>query len=254
MLFQAPSSVPPPLQSVRVRKTKAASSTKPSKVPARSTRSSKKISASHPTAASKRKSGAKAAKPNVSNPKHKARVKQEDGSPPPHTDLQASLACGISPHRLPNSMIFVDDNVLDGFPPVENGKRSTKPRSPLESLSLGLCRSRRIARWDLFLALWERMHWIVESSVNIWLAETYLASKNPDKIDEKFTELWLKLKRYLHDRNQRSDLLRLAMKELGDTIVEAVNHKIDDQPAPLLDTEPRALAELVAQYTRAPPI
>ncbi|KAG6613003.1 L-aminoadipate-semialdehyde dehydrogenase-phosphopantetheinyl transferase-like [Phytophthora cinnamomi] len=134
-------------------------------------------------------------------------------------------------------MIFVDDNVLDGFPPVENGKRSTKPRSPLESLSLGLCRSRRIARWDLFLALWERMHWIVESSVNIWLAETYLASKNPDKIDEKFTELWLKLKRYLHDRKQRSDLLRLAMKELGDTIVEAVNHKIDDQPVPLPDTE-----------------
>ncbi|EGZ16441.1 hypothetical protein PHYSODRAFT_330518 [Phytophthora sojae] len=135
-------------------------------------------------------------------------------------------------------MAFVDDTVLDVFPPVEKGKRSRKAETLLEALSLALSRSRGVVRWDRLLVLWERMHWIVESSVYIWLAEAWLASQQTAELDEKFTQLWLKLKEeYIHERKQRSDLLRLAMKEYGDAFVEAVSHEIDGSPARLLDTE-----------------
>ncbi|EGZ22478.1 hypothetical protein PHYSODRAFT_299745 [Phytophthora sojae] len=45
---------------------------------------------------------------------------------------------------LPRSMVFVDDTVLNVFPPVEKGKRSRKAGTVLEALSLALCRSRGV--------------------------------------------------------------------------------------------------------------
>ncbi|GMF48459.1 unnamed protein product [Phytophthora fragariaefolia] len=138
---------------------------------------------------------------------------------------------------LPQSLFFVDDSVLEVCPPVEKGKRSKKPGSLLEVLSHEWCKSRGVVREDILLALWERMHWIVESSVNIWLAEAFLASERTSRIDYEFTALWKSLKDYLFGRKKRSDLLRLTVKVLGDAVVGAANHKIDGLSAPLVDTE-----------------
>ncbi|GMF22942.1 unnamed protein product [Phytophthora fragariaefolia] len=134
-------------------------------------------------------------------------------------------------------LFFVDDSVLEVCPPVEKGKRSKKPGSLLEVLSYEWCNSRGVVREDILLALWERMHWIVKSSVNVWLAEAFLASERTSRIDYEFTALWESLKDYLMGRKQWSDLLRLTVKVLGDAVVGAVNNKIDGLPAPLVDTE-----------------
>ncbi|GMF55563.1 unnamed protein product [Phytophthora fragariaefolia] len=130
-----------------------------------------------------------------------------------------------------------DDSVLEVCPPVEKEKRSKKPGSLLEVLSHEWCKSRGVVREDILLALWERMHWFVESSVNVWLAETFLACERTSRIDYEFTALWKSLKDYLLGRKQRSDLLRLTVKVLGDAVVGAANHKFDGLPAPLVDTE-----------------
>ncbi|GMG16665.1 unnamed protein product [Phytophthora fragariaefolia] len=107
----------------------------------------------------------------------------------------------------------------------------------MEVLSPEWCKSRRVVREDILLALWERMHWIVESSVNVWLAEAFLASERTSRIDYEFTALWKSLNDYLLGRKQRSDLLRLTVKVLSDAVVGAANHKIEGLPAPLVDTE-----------------
>ncbi|GMF24911.1 unnamed protein product [Phytophthora fragariaefolia] len=112
---------------------------------------------------------------------------------------------------LPHSLFFVDDSVLEVCPPVEKGKRSKKPGSLLEVLSHEWCKSRGVVREDILLALWERVYWIVESSVNIWLAEGFLASERTSRIDYEFTALWKSLKDYLLGRKQRLDLLRLTV-------------------------------------------
>ncbi|GMF57367.1 unnamed protein product [Phytophthora fragariaefolia] len=126
---------------------------------------------------------------------------------------------------LPHSLFFVDDSVLEVCPPVEKGKRSKKPGSLLEVLSHEWCKSRGVVREDILLVLWERMHWIVVSSVNIWLAEAFLASERTSRIDYEFTALWKSLKDYLLGRKQRSDLLRLTVKVLGDAVVGAANQR-----------------------------
>ncbi|GMF32493.1 unnamed protein product [Phytophthora fragariaefolia] len=106
---------------------------------------------------------------------------------------------------LPDSIFFFDDSVLEVCPPVEKGKRSKKSGSLLEVLSHEWCKSRGVVREDILLSLWERMYWIVGSS--------------------------------LLGRKQRSHLLHLTVKVLGDAVVGAVNNKIDDLPAPLVNTE-----------------
>ncbi|GMF82235.1 unnamed protein product [Phytophthora fragariaefolia] len=90
---------------------------------------------------------------------------------------------------LPHSLFFVGNSVLEVCPPVGKGMRSKKPGSLLEVLSHEWCKSRGVVREDILLALWERMHWIVESSVNIWLAEAFLASERTSRIDYEFTAL-----------------------------------------------------------------
>ncbi|GMF24247.1 unnamed protein product [Phytophthora fragariaefolia] len=90
---------------------------------------------------------------------------------------------------LPHSLFFVDDSVLEVCPPVEKGKRFKKPGSQLKVLSHEWCKSRGVVREDILLALWERMHRIVESSVNVWLAEVFLASERTSRIDYEFTAL-----------------------------------------------------------------
>ncbi|GMF66456.1 unnamed protein product [Phytophthora lilii] len=81
------------------------------------------------------------------------------------------------------------------------------------------------------------MHWLVESSINIWFAERFLEASKSAIVDQELTELHARLKEYLLSRKQRSDLLRLTIKSLGDALVKSANHKIDGRPAPLVDTE-----------------
>ncbi|GMF15509.1 unnamed protein product [Phytophthora fragariaefolia] len=138
---------------------------------------------------------------------------------------------------LPHSLVFVDDSVLEIRPPVEKGKRSKRPSLLLEVLSQEWCKSRGVVWEDTALALWERMHWIVESSVNVWLAEAFLASERTSRIDYEFTASWKSLKDYLLGRKQRFDLLSLTVKVLADAVVGAAKKRIDGLPAPLVDTE-----------------
>ncbi|GMF27203.1 unnamed protein product [Phytophthora fragariaefolia] len=82
---------------------------------------------------------------------------------------------------LSHSLFFADDSVLEICPRVEKGKRSMKPGSRLEVLSHEWCKPRGGVREDILLSLWERMHWIVESSVNV-LGDVVVGAAN-HKID-----------------------------------------------------------------------
>ncbi|GMF39766.1 unnamed protein product [Phytophthora lilii] len=96
---------------------------------------------------------------------------------------------------LPEHLIFADE-ILEICPPVEKGKRSRKPSSTIEVLSHEWCKSRGVVREDIFLALWDRMNWLVESSINIWLTERFLEALKSAIVDQELTELHARLKEY----------------------------------------------------------
>ncbi|GMF44917.1 unnamed protein product [Phytophthora fragariaefolia] len=229
--------------------------------------------AKSPAAIRSAKNGSKpksASKPSASKAKltasdTKARAKSDGGVPPHHVDVKVVVAHAAASARLDSresgpiscTVSVTMENTADGerikptpcsiadlaaFMDVDDSghpwrSRPKKPSSLLEVLSHEWCKSRGVVREDILLALWERMHWIVESSVNIGLAEAFLASERTSRIDCEFTALRKSLKDYLLGRKQRSDLLRLTVKVLGEALVGAANHKIDGQPTPLVDTE-----------------
>ncbi|KAG7385726.1 hypothetical protein PHYBOEH_008956 [Phytophthora boehmeriae] len=85
-------------------------------------------------------------------------------------------------HLLPDHMFFVDDSILEICPPVEKGKRAKKPATDIEVLSNEWCKYRAIGREDIFLALWERSHWLSKSSILISLAEEWQASDQSNPV------------------------------------------------------------------------
>ncbi|GMF53891.1 unnamed protein product [Phytophthora fragariaefolia] len=84
-----------------------------------------------------------------------------------------------------------------------------------------------------FVALWERTHWIVESSVMMGLHPSQQASSSYEGIAAMYTE-WSK---YKLNRKRRSDALRGLMTTISDNLFSAVMKVVDGVPAPDVDAE-----------------
>ena len=84
-----------------------------------------------------------------------------------------------------------------------------------------------------FIALYERRHWIVESSVLMGLHPDVNPAATPAQLAEVY-ELWLVYKR---ERKRRSDTLRSLVVAVYDQLYSAVTQKLGDEPAPLVDAE-----------------
>ncbi|KAG7395290.1 hypothetical protein PHYBOEH_003957 [Phytophthora boehmeriae] len=141
----------------------------------------------------------------------------------------------LSLRLLPDSMMFVDDSILTLCPPMEKGRRQQKPSSDIEILSQEWCKYRAVGREDIFIALWERNHWIVESSVILALAEEWHKSTKSPVVVADLNARLAAFKEYIHSRKQRSDLLRIAQKNLCKVIIDHVERVVDGLPAPDLD-------------------
>ncbi|GMF47838.1 unnamed protein product [Phytophthora fragariaefolia] len=92
--------------------------------------------------------------------------------------------------------------------------------------------------WDdhptrYFVALWERTHWIVESSVMMRLHPSQQTSSSNEEIAEVYAE-WFK---YKLNRKRRSDALRGLMTSISDGLFSAVMKVVDGVPAPDVDAE-----------------
>ncbi|GMF48256.1 unnamed protein product [Phytophthora fragariaefolia] len=79
-----------------------------------------------------------------------------------------------------------------------------------------------------FVALWERTHWIVESSVMTGLHSSQQACHSYEEIAEMYAE-WFK---YKLNRKRRSDALRGHMTSVSDDLFSAVMKMVDGMPAP----------------------
>ncbi|GMF57259.1 unnamed protein product [Phytophthora fragariaefolia] len=79
-----------------------------------------------------------------------------------------------------------------------------------------------------FVALWERTHWIVESSVMMGLHPSQQASCSHEEIAEIYAE-WFK---YKLNRKRQSDALRGLMTLISDGLFPAVMDVVDGVPAP----------------------
>ncbi|GMF49034.1 unnamed protein product [Phytophthora fragariaefolia] len=84
-----------------------------------------------------------------------------------------------------------------------------------------------------FVALWERTHWVVESSVMMGLHPSWQASRSYEEIADMYTE-WF---RYKLCRKRRSDALRSLMATISDDLYSAVVKSIGGVPAPDVDAE-----------------
>ncbi|KAI9991610.1 hypothetical protein PInf_016904 [Phytophthora infestans] len=103
--------------------------------------------------------------------------------------------------------------------------------SPLDSAGRPIQTDGQMTRY--FVALYERRHWIVESSVLISLHPDVNPAATPAQLAEVY-ELWLVYKR---ERKRRSDTLRSLVVAVYDQLYSAVTQKLGDEPAPLVDAE-----------------
>ncbi|GMF43590.1 unnamed protein product [Phytophthora fragariaefolia] len=88
---------------------------------------------------------------------------------------------------------------------------------------------------QVFVVLYEHMHWLVDSSVVLGLHPDLNPSSSADELALAY-QLWQK---YSHERKRRSDALRSVLTELYGTLYEAVTEfdAASNTPAPLLDSE-----------------
>ncbi|GMG17010.1 unnamed protein product [Phytophthora fragariaefolia] len=84
-----------------------------------------------------------------------------------------------------------------------------------------------------FVALWERTHWDVESSVMMGLHPSQQASRSYEEIADMYAE-WFQ---YKLCRKRRSDALRSLMATISDDLYSAVVKSIGGVPAPDVDAE-----------------
>ncbi|KAI9991619.1 hypothetical protein PInf_016962 [Phytophthora infestans] len=103
--------------------------------------------------------------------------------------------------------------------------------SPLDSAGRPIQTDGQMTRY--FVALYERRHWIVESSVLMGLHPDVNPAATPAQLAEVY-ELWLVYKR---ERKRRSDTLRSLVVAVYDQLYSAVTQKLGDEPAPLVDAE-----------------
>ncbi|KAF4029245.1 hypothetical protein GN244_ATG19049 [Phytophthora infestans] len=103
--------------------------------------------------------------------------------------------------------------------------------SPLDSAGKPIKTDGHMTRY--FVALYERRHWIVESSVLMGLHPDVNPTVTPAQLAEVY-ELWMVYKR---ERKRRSDTLRSLFVAVYDQIYSAVTQKLGGEPAPLVDAE-----------------
>ncbi|KAI9994082.1 hypothetical protein PInf_016646 [Phytophthora infestans] len=111
------------------------------------------------------------------------------------------------------------------------GKGRLRGDSPLDSAGRPIKTGGQLTRY--FVALYERRHWIVESSVLMGLHPDVNPTATPAQLAEVY-ELWLVYKR---ERKRRSDTLRSLVVAVYDQLYSAVTQKLGDGPAPLVDAE-----------------
>ncbi|GMF45639.1 unnamed protein product [Phytophthora fragariaefolia] len=109
--------------------------------------------------------------------------------------------------------------------------RGEIPNSADSGNSASLARDDHPTRY--FVALWERTHWIVASSVMMGLHPSQQASCSYEEIAEMYAE-WFK---YKLNRKRRSDTLRGLMTSISDGMFSAVMKVVDGVPAPDVDAE-----------------
>ncbi|KAE9332204.1 hypothetical protein PR003_g14629 [Phytophthora rubi] len=136
--------------------------------------------------------------------------------------------------KLPDLVFFTSPSVLRR---VKSRRASPKTAPPVEIVTECWlkCRGERPDLMKIFVALYERIHWVVDSSV--------ILSLHPDLNPERTpAELALALKlwqQYSHERKRRSDALRPVLNELYSTLYQASKSldSADNQPTPELDPE-----------------
>ncbi|KAE8879914.1 hypothetical protein PF010_g19723 [Phytophthora fragariae] len=136
--------------------------------------------------------------------------------------------------KLPELGFFMSPRVLHR---VESRRSSPKSAPPVEIVveCWLKCRGERPDLMKIFIALYERMHWVVDSSVILGLHPDLNPGRTPAELALAL-KLW---QQYSHERKRRSDALRPVLNELYGTLyqVSKVVDLANDQPAPGLDPE-----------------
>ncbi|KAE8988794.1 hypothetical protein PR003_g22909 [Phytophthora rubi] len=136
--------------------------------------------------------------------------------------------------KLPDLVFFMSPSVLRR---VKSRRTSPKTAPPVEIVAECWlkCRGERPDLMKIFIALYERMHWVVDSSVILGLHPDLNPGRTPAELALAL-KLW---QQYIHERKRRSDALRPVLNELYSTLYQAskVVDSANDQPAPDLDPE-----------------
>jgi len=145
--------------------------------------------------------------------------------------LQHLLIRRIHAKLLSNSA-FMSSAVLDR---VRGWKSRPKLRLVVELIAECMIKFRgeKPEFFKIFLAIWERFHWVVDSSVILGLHPDL----NPGRSVEELAlalKLWMG---YSHDRKRRGDALRAILTEFFRLLYEASKNEDSAGAAPTLDAE-----------------
>ncbi|KAE9293107.1 hypothetical protein PF008_g24887 [Phytophthora fragariae] len=162
-------------------------------------------------------------------------------TPSPPEGLAAFLDVTSTQHpcqrlrsMLPDLVFFMSPSVLRR---VKSRRSSPKTAPPVEIVAECWlkCRGERPDLMKIFIALYERMHWVVDSSVILGLHPDLNPGRTPAELALAL-QLW---QQYSHERKRRSDALRPVLNELYGTLYQASKavDSANDQPAPDLDPE-----------------
>ncbi|GMF60233.1 unnamed protein product [Phytophthora fragariaefolia] len=131
----------------------------------------------------------------------------------------------------PDGSSFMSADVLRRV----RARRSSPKSSPLVEVVAECwlkCRGDRQEMAKVFVALYERMHWLVDSSVVLGLHPDLNPTSSADELALAY-QLWQK---YSHERKRRSDALRSVLTELYGALYKAVTEfdAASNTPAPQL--------------------
>ncbi|KAE9181083.1 hypothetical protein PF005_g23017 [Phytophthora fragariae] len=144
-------------------------------------------------------------------------------TPSSHEGLAAFLDVTSTQHpcqrlraKLPDLVFFMSPSVLRR---VKSRRSSPKTAPPVENVAerWRKCRGERPDLMKIFIALYERMHWVVDSSVILSLHPDLNPGRTPAELALAL-QLW---QQYSHERKRRSDALRPVLNELYGTLYQA---------------------------------
>ncbi|GMF35014.1 unnamed protein product [Phytophthora fragariaefolia] len=162
---------------------------------------------------------------------------------PPFFHLSSAPRCWDQ--VMGSCVVEIQKETVDGKPRVRSTPSSLSlatfadvyaAQHPSQCLMCWLkCRGDRQEMAKVFVALYERMHWLVDSSVVLGLHPDLNPASSADELALAY-QLWQK---YSHERKRRSDALRSVLTELYGTLYKAVTEfdAASNTPAPQLDSE-----------------